>query len=186
MTLLFTDALTRTIPRFPGYAFDSQGGVWTCLEPYWEPGHKGVRYRRTATWAPLHPHPVRGYLKCTVRDATTGKRVSCGVHVLILEAFRGPCPDGLEGCHNNGNNFDNRIQNLRWDTPASNNEDRAKHGVLPRGEQVKMSDLTPPMVQTIRRLRRRGMSYGQLEKRFPVTKRALRKICNRETWAHID
>jgi HNH endonuclease len=182
---LMTERVTRTIPRFPGYAFDSQGGVWTCWEPFWTKGHRGVQYRQGDTWAPLHPHPVRGYLKCTVRDATTNRRVSCGVHVLILEAFYGACPPGLEGCHNNGNATDNRAVNLRWGTPASNNHDRAKHGVLPRGEQVKMSSLTRPLVETIRRLRRRGWSYGRLAQQFPVTKRALRKICNYETWTHV-
>lgn len=186
MSPAFADALTRTIARYPGYAVDSQGGVWTCWARAYTEGQRGVRYVLSDAWTPMHPHPVRGYLKCTVRDATTGRRKSVGVHVLVCEAFHGPCPQGLQACHNNGNNFDNRSVNLRWGTPASNNEDRAKHGVLPRGEQVRMSDLTPALVQTIRRLRRRGWSYGRIAGVMPVTKRAIIKICQRETWAHVE
>lgn len=48
-------------------------------------------------------------------------------HRLVLEAFVGPCPEGMEACHNNGNPGDNRLENLRWDTRSSNSLDRLKH-----------------------------------------------------------
>lgn len=51
------------------------------------------------------------------------------VHRLVLEAFVGPCPDGMECCHNNGDPADNRLDNLRWDTLSSNAYDRVEHGV---------------------------------------------------------
>lgn len=50
------------------------------------------------------------------------------VHVLVLEAFVGPRPDGLVACHNNGIADDNRVENLRWDTYAENNKDLVRHG----------------------------------------------------------
>ncbi|OZC60037.1 hypothetical protein CH276_18855 [Rhodococcus sp. 06-470-2] len=50
------------------------------------------------------------------------------VHRLVLEAFVGPCPVGLEGCHNNGIGKDNRLTNLRWDTPSENQLDKVRHG----------------------------------------------------------
>lgn len=57
-----------------------------------------------------------------------GKRNRHYVHLLVLEAFVGPRPDGLEGCHNDGDPTNNRASNLRWDTPSSNQLDRVKHG----------------------------------------------------------
>jgi hypothetical protein len=51
------------------------------------------------------------------------------VHRLVLETFVGPCPDGMECCHNNGDPADNRLENLRWDTLSSNAYDRVEHGV---------------------------------------------------------
>lgn len=50
------------------------------------------------------------------------------VHRLVLETFRGPRPDGMEGCHNDGNPANNHIDNLRWDTKSSNALDRRRHG----------------------------------------------------------
>lgn len=48
-------------------------------------------------------------------------------HRLVLAAFIGPCPEGMEGCHNNGIPSDNRVANLRWDTRISNMHDRVRH-----------------------------------------------------------
>ncbi|AEK09646.1 HNH endonuclease [Mycobacterium phage Mozy] len=50
------------------------------------------------------------------------------VHVLVLEAFVGPRPEGMNACHNNGIPNDNRVENLRWDTPSENNRDLIRHG----------------------------------------------------------
>ena len=50
------------------------------------------------------------------------------IHRLVLEAFVGPCPEGMETCHNNGVRTDNRLENLRWDTSSANNDDIVKHG----------------------------------------------------------
>jgi HNH endonuclease/NUMOD4 motif-containing protein len=53
------------------------------------------------------------------------------VHRLVLAAFVGPCPRGLEGCHENGDPSDNRLSNLRWGTHTSNNRDKQRHGTDP-------------------------------------------------------
>lgn len=52
------------------------------------------------------------------------------VHRLVLEAFSGPCPEGLEACHNDGNKLNNRLDNLRWDTHRSNCIDRELHKIV--------------------------------------------------------
>ena len=50
------------------------------------------------------------------------------VHRLVLEAFVGLRPEGLEGCHNDGDPTNNVPSNLRWDTHSSNVYDRREHG----------------------------------------------------------
>lgn len=55
------------------------------------------------------------------------------VHRLILETFVGPCPEGMECCHLNGDPQDNRLENLRWDTPTANAKDREFHGRTAKG-----------------------------------------------------
>ena len=57
-----------------------------------------------------------------------GKQRFTYVHRLMAAAFIGPCPDGMEVCHNNGDAFDNRIENLRYDTHAANQQDMVRHG----------------------------------------------------------
>jgi hypothetical protein len=34
----------------------------------------------------------------------------------------------MEGCHENGDPTNNRLANLRWDTPGNNNLDKQRHG----------------------------------------------------------
>lgn len=50
------------------------------------------------------------------------------VHRLVLEAFIGPAPEGAEGCHNDGDPSNNRVENLRWDTRSHNAQDSVRHG----------------------------------------------------------
>lgn len=51
------------------------------------------------------------------------------VHRLVLAAFTGPCPDGMEACHWNDNPADNRLANLRWATRSGNMYDRTRNGI---------------------------------------------------------
>lgn len=68
-----------------------------------------------------------------------GRGTTKTVHRIVLEAWVGPCPDGLEGCHNDGNAANNALSNLRWDTHANNELDKRKHGTH-RGRPVRRSD----------------------------------------------
>lgn len=42
------------------------------------------------------------------------------IHQIVLEAFCGPCPDGMEVLHGNGIRTDNRLSNLRYGTRSEN------------------------------------------------------------------
>lgn len=62
------------------------------------------------------------------RVISFGKRNRHYVHLLVLAAFVGPRPEGMEGCHNDGDPYNNHVSNLRWDTPSGNQRDRLVHG----------------------------------------------------------
>lgn len=69
-----------------------------------------------------------GYLTVLLSQGGRSKRVY--VHRVVLEAFVGPCPEGMETCHNNGNPADNHLENLRWDTHAANEADKRLHRIV--------------------------------------------------------
>lgn len=57
-----------------------------------------------------------------------GKSLNVRVHRLVLLAFVGPPPPGMECCHNDGDASNNRLENLRWGTKSDNMHDRVRHG----------------------------------------------------------
>lgn len=57
-----------------------------------------------------------------------GHHRSCMVHALVLTAFVGPRPPGMEACHGRGGPLDNRLANLRWDTSSANSFDCVRDG----------------------------------------------------------
>lgn len=103
------------------------------------------------------------------------------VHKLVLEAFVGLCPEGLECCHNDGNSFNNHISNLRWDTHKSNIHDRITHGTSNRGERCGTAKLTLEQVNAIRkdtRLQRLiAADYG-------IAESMISRIKNGKRWQH--
>lgn len=58
------------------------------------------------------------------------------VHRLVLTAFVGPCPEGMEACHSNDVPTDNRLANLRWDTRSANMNDRVRNGRDPQANKT--------------------------------------------------
>lgn len=67
------------------------------------------------------------------------------VHRLVLLAFVGPCPEGMQTLHKDDDPTNNNLSNLEWGTPKRNHEtiDRT-------GENNGRSKLTPEDVIAIR------------------------------------
>ena len=92
------------------------------------------------------------------------KQTQVRPHKLVLEAFVGKRPEGMECCHNDGNPQNNHLSNLRWDTSKNNQADRVRHGTTNRGENCGTAKLTGIQVDAIRqdtRLQRLiALDYG--------------------------
>lgn len=58
------------------------------------------------------------------------------VHRAVLMAYVGPCPEGLEACHNDGDPSNNTVGNLRWDTHSANTFDKVRHGRHPMAKKT--------------------------------------------------
>lgn len=103
------------------------------------------------------------------------------VHRIVLTAFRGPCPEGQEGCHNSGDTRDNRLDNLRWDTHTSNIADRALHGTSNRGERCGTAKLT---LEQVRLIRADTRMQKHIAADFGVRQSAISRIKTGDRWAH--
>lgn len=136
--IAWTDHI-RPIPGFPGYFVTFDGKVI---------GRRGWRLRPTRTDS--GHRLVMLYLD--------GKPIGRLVHRLVLEAFVGPCPDGMEACHGDGDPDNNRLTNLRWDTRSANQMDSVRHGT----KFTPNVRLTHADVEVAKELRAAGHSYRRI------------------------
>jgi len=117
-----------------------------------------------------------------------GQRWRVTVHRLVLEAFVGPRPSGLQACHADDDKDNNRLSNLRWDTPKANSQDRLRNGKQPpppRGERNGQAKLTEDGVRAIRSRVTAGTPRRVLAAEFRVSKTAIRQVVRRKSWTHI-
>lgn len=62
------------------------------------------------------------------RTVAIGRGNTRTIHSLIAEAFIGPCPNGKEVLHNDGDRQNSRLSNLRYGTRRENILDSVAHG----------------------------------------------------------
>lgn len=97
---------------------------------------------------------------------TIGKeRKQFRVHCLVLEAFVGPRPPGMQGCHNDNDKDHNALSNLRWDTPKGNIADREKKF----GSDNPNSKLSDEQRSEIATRRKSGETLKSLAQEFGIS-----------------
>ena len=102
--MLARQLIWKQHPVYTSYEFSIYGGV------------------RHKDGLPVTCSYTRKYLRC-------GKELRYKLlHILVLETFRGFRPRGMYGCHDNDNQSDNRLSNLKWKTPQQNVIDRYLNG----------------------------------------------------------
>jgi hypothetical protein len=114
------------------------------------------------------------------RDGRPERR-NFGVHRLVLMAFVGPCPEGMEACHApDPDPRNNRLNNLRWDTATENSRDVLRYG------RHHSSRLTEAEVRDIwSRLVEGRETVAEIAKRHEVRWRVVNEIKAGKTWTHF-
>lgn len=110
----------REIAGFPGYLIGDDGSVWTTKR---KGGNDRTAGKRGPPLRMRTSLSKKGYV--VVGLDRNGRNHARYVHALVLEAFVGPKPEGLEACHYpDRDKTNNRVGNLRWDTHAENMKDQ--------------------------------------------------------------
>jgi len=172
----------RDIPGHPGYRVGSDGSVWTCRRQVSLGGGRGTRAVIGDEWRLMKFQTLRAgypYVKLS-------GNIKQSVHRLVLLAFVGPCPEGMEACHENGDRTDNRLSNLRWDTRMANSDDRTRHGTQVRGETCGKSKLTDAIVRAARAERAALKTpFYELARKYGVTTGVIHNAVTGKTWGHV-
>jgi hypothetical protein len=164
----------RRVAGYENYFVTKDGRVWSVQSGRYLKGWK-----------------QQGYPYVTLLKG--GKEFKKRVHRLVLTAYVGPCPEGMECCHNDGDRSNNNLNNLRWDTRKENHQDAIRHGTHTclqpckvKGEKHPRSKLTTADVRSIVYLYQTGLfSQRKLAKMFGVIHTCIQSILEKKTWNHI-
>jgi hypothetical protein len=162
-----TDEQWRAVPGYEGlYEVSNEGRVWS-------------HHKHRLMVPDRNPNGYHYLL--LYKD---GRRRRFTVHRLVALTFIGPRPERQEVCHQNGLRSDNRLSNLRYDTPHANNLEKWGQGTMPHGEQHASAKLTAIAVLEIRRLAAH-FTQVQLAQRYGVSQQVISAIIRRKRWAWL-
>ncbi len=126
MTIEHSAEEWRAVAGFPGYEASDLGRVrsWRSRN-----GRGAAKAPRILSHGTIHGYPV-----VCMQGGAKGQHTRF-VHALVLNAFVGPCPEGMECLHWDGCRENPKLENLRWGTPKENAADKERHGRIARGER---------------------------------------------------
>lgn len=130
----------------------------------------------------------QGYLCARLYKDGIYKKIK--VHKLVLEAFVGPCPEGMECRHLDGNKLNNKLENLCWGTHSENMQDKMEHGnhYQPdnKGSKHPLSKLNEKQIRIIKYLLKTNyLTQIEISKIFEVNKSTINDIKMHKTWTHV-
>lgn len=166
----------RNIVGLPGYVIGDDGSVWS-------PFLKGSPTLLSASWKEMslyrRPYGARYVVTCFRIYIDGRPKVLCRyIHRLVLEAFVGPCPPGMECLHGDRDTSNNFLWNLRWGTKQANSADTVIHGTIRR--KVRIED-----VPEIRQMYDAGCSRTEIASRFGISGGQVYMIGSRKSWKTI-
>ena len=161
----------KAIPGAPGYDVSTAGQIRS-------------RRRSGAPRILTGGMGTHGYRQVVVGYA--GKRRAIMHHRAVLLAFVGPCPEGMEARHLNGDRLDNRLGNLAWGTRQQNHDDKRDHGTTARGEGHGCAKLGEPEALAILWYGSQGGNRRALAARFGVTPVMVDNIRAGRNWSHLS
>jgi predicted XRE-type DNA-binding protein len=157
------------------YEVSDTGRVRSLDRSWWQASRHGTLYEHFKKGRVLRPGPATaGHMTVVLGRGNTRL-----VHHLVLEAFVGPRPDGTEARHGDGNEKNNRLDNLQWDTRGNNSRDKKWH------KGATTYKLSPPEIVAIKAMLDVNLfSQRKIGRLFNVTESNISCIKHRKI--HID
>jgi hypothetical protein len=121
-TLEACDEIWKPIPDHPYYEASNLGRIRSIDRVIAHGGERVPVRRLRGKILKLAVNPHGGHLQVNL------DRKTFRVPGLVMRAFVGECPPGLEVCHHDDDTENNRLDNMRYDTRLSNHADRKKNG----------------------------------------------------------
>lgn len=160
--------MKKSVSGFPGYYITDNGDVVSTI-------CRGKSELILKPWSDKDGYQL-------IRLSRLGKKYTKRVHHLVLEAFVGPKPDGMECRHLDGDPANNHFDNLVWGTVQENTLDKMSHGTITYGEKNGCSKLTEANVLAIRADTRKQTKIAES---YGIGRAQVSRIKSRKRWTHI-
>lgn len=130
------------------------------------------RVRNARTKKELKPYALKGYLRVSLWH-DDGTRKGYLVNRLVLLSFVGEStdPKKKQSAHKDGDQQNNRLENLAWKDWGGNYEDRILHGTTPR-------KLTDEEVNLMRNFYANGQTQRKIAAHFNVDQSTVSRTVN--------
>lgn len=181
MTCAPFNEVWKEIDGFDGYEVSDAGNV-RCWNS------QNGRGLKLTTPRSLKPSRFSGRPYFRVTLFRGGERTVRRLHHLVLEAFVGPCPEGMEACHGPLGGLNNTLRNLRWDTKLANMQDQITSGTRIRGSTCPLSKIDEEKAREIKAALSKDSGYGSIKRIAALTGvsyRTVTEIKYENSWRHV-
>ena len=179
------EEIWASVPGYEGmYEASNQGRIMSIRRQVPSKTWRGKETLTTVNGGVLVPLKISKYGHLGVNLSKSGKPTLLRVHRLVLEAHSGPCPDGFECRHLDGNPENNSLDNLSWGTHQQNVDDMTAHGTKVVGQEARHSKLRDCDVLEIRELAG-SLPQWAIAANYGVSQSTVSLIVTRKRWTHI-
>lgn len=127
---------------------------------------------------------TRGYVQLTL--CKNGRYYNKLVHRLVMEAFVGPCPEGMQVNHKDGDKLNNCLSNLEYVTKSENEKHAHKTGLKNQAGSLNgYSFFIEKDIPIIRQRYSDGETQQFIADDYGVCRETIRAIVNRKNWKNV-
>jgi len=107
------------------------------------------------------------------------------IHTLVLETFNKKRPKNKQCAHLDGNQKNNRLENLCWVTPKKNAHHKRLHGTHLMGEKHPMVKLSMEDILNIISMNLAGFNRKEISKKYKISEGHYYRIIRGDTWKNF-